>query len=137
MAHKRWGVVLVSAPGLVQKATASILVSCPEVELLATVGGALSATTVVGETLPDLVLIDATLPDEEVAALLNWVKANAPQVRSVVMTVNSKQRDMLLEYGADVAYHRSSFASLLHDMLDCSALSNGPVPGMQGPDVTN
>lgn len=125
MDHARKRVVLVSAPGLVQKATASILASCAEVEMVATAAGALSATVVVAQTQPDLLLIDATLAEEETAALLKWVRANAPGIRCVVMAVTSRQREMLLEWGADVAFHRSSFASLLHDVLNCSFDSTG------------
>jgi DNA-binding NarL/FixJ family response regulator len=125
LAHKRRRVVLVSAPGLVQKATASILASCPEVDMVATAPGALSATALVAETHPDLLLIDATLAEEEMGALLGWVKSNLPGIECVVMAVTSRQRQRFLEWGADVAVYRADFATQLRDVLNCAAAPNG------------
>jgi DNA-binding NarL/FixJ family response regulator len=119
LAHKRRRVVLVSAPGLVQKATESTLASCAEVDLVATVSGALSATGVLPQMQPDLVLIDATLAEEEVEALLEWIKGHCPGVQCAAMTVTSHQRDLVLGWGADVAIHRAGLAGYLRQILGC------------------
>ena len=125
MSYKRTRVVLVSTPGLVQKATASVLASCPEVDLVATVSGALSATGVLSKMQPDLVLIDATLAEEEVEALLGWVKGYCPGVQCAAMIVTSRQRNLVLGWGADVAIHRADLAGQLRPMLNCVPASPG------------
>lgn len=115
--------MLVSAPGLVQKATESTLASCPDVDLVATVAGALSATAVLSKMQPDLLLIDATLAEEEMEALLQWVKGHHPEVQCAVMTVTSHQRNLALDRGADVAIHRAALTSHLNTLLNCIAAS--------------
>jgi chemotaxis response regulator CheB len=124
---KKKRVVLVSTPGLVQQATASILASCPEVDIVASAPGALSATSVVAQTHPDVLLLDATLAEEEMSALLGWVKANSPAVQCIVMTVSSRQREKFLERGADFAFHRADFAAQLRNALNCAVTPNGAI----------
>jgi len=129
LAHKRRRVVLVSARGLVQKATESTLRSCPEVDLVATVSGALSATGVLSQMQPDLLLIDATLAEDEMQALLGWVKGRFPGVHCAAMTATSRQRDLALNSGADIAIHRAGLGSYLEEILNCHPASDAMSPG--------
>jgi DNA-binding NarL/FixJ family response regulator len=117
LTHIRKRVVLVSMPGLVQQATRSTLASCPEADLIAVASGALSATKVLSQVQPDLLLIDANLPAEETEALLGWVKEHCQSVQCAVMTVTSQQRDQALTWGADLAIHRAGLADQLPPAL--------------------
>lgn len=111
--------VLVSAPGLVQRATASVLASCEELEVVAIPPGALSATRVLSAVQPDFLLIDATVAEEEIEELLGWVEVNCPGVQCVIMTVTSHQAAQALAWGADLAIHRAALASQLKEVLNC------------------
>ncbi len=119
LAHIRRRVVLVSTPGLVQKATELVLASCPEVDLVATASGALSATDLLSKLQPDLVVLDATLAEREIEALLTWIKRHYPDVQCTALTVTSRQQELVLNWGADAAIHRARLNSELKAMLGC------------------
>jgi DNA-binding NarL/FixJ family response regulator len=106
-------VALVSTPGLIQQATRSTLAACPDVDLVVVASGALSATELLPRLQPALLLIDANLPEEEIRALLGWVKEHCRTVRCAVMTVTSQQRDRALTWGAEIAIHRACLADQL------------------------
>lgn len=110
-------VFLVSLPGLVQQATRATLMSFPDIFLTGTASGALSATRALPQLLPDLLLVDANLPDEEVQALLRWTQENCPSVQCVVMTMTSRQRDQALAWGASAAIQRSNLAGQLETVM--------------------
>lgn len=120
LARQRWRVVLVSAPGLVQRATVATLETCPHVDLAAVVSGSLSATRVLATVQPDLILIDANLPNDEVEALLSWAAENCPAVQCVVATSTSQHRDQALSSGAHSTVYRASLASHLEAIFGCS-----------------
>jgi DNA-binding NarL/FixJ family response regulator len=130
LTQQRKRVALVSTPGLIQQATASTVTSCREVDLVATAPGALSATGVLAQAHPDLLLIDATLPEAEVQALLRWVKDHCQGVQCAVITVTSRQRDLALDWGADAAFHRGDLAGHLREVLGCTP--GRPEPGQAG-----
>jgi DNA-binding NarL/FixJ family response regulator len=114
-------VLLVSLPGIVAQATRAVIASLGDVILVGCATGALTATQMLPELQPDLLLIDATLPDEEVAALLQWARAHLPAVHCVVMTLTTRQREQALAWGAHAAIHRASFMSELE--MEMSRLS--------------
>lgn len=88
-----------------------MLSSLPDVKLVGAASGALSATSALPHLQPDLVLVDANLPDEEVQALLRWTSEHCPDVKCVVVTMTSRQRNQALDWGASAAIHRSNLAS--------------------------
>lgn len=113
-------VCLVSQPGLIQQATRAVLASLPGVTLVATASGALSATALVPEIQPDLLLIDANLPDEEIEALLAWVRAHRPELLCIVMTQTSRQRSQAQTWGAHSAIPRADMIDQLEIVLSQS-----------------
>lgn len=106
-------VLLVSLPGIVAQATRAVIASVGDMVLVGSATGALTATQMLPELQPDLLLLDATLPDEEVAALLQWCRAHSPGVHCLVMTLTTRQREQALAWGAHAAIHRASFMSEL------------------------
>lgn len=119
-------VCLVSEPGLIQQATRAMLGSIPDVVVVATASGALSATAMISQLQPDLLLVDANLPDDEVEALLYWSRENYPWLQSIVMTRTSRQRSQVLAWGAHAAIPRASLSDELRVVLDQSTYSNKP-----------
>ena len=88
-----------------------MLSSLPDVKLVGAASGALSATSALPRLQPDLVLVDANLPDEEVQALLRWTAEHCPDVKCVVVTMTSRQQKQALGWGANAAIHRSNLTS--------------------------
>ena len=110
-------VCLVSLPGLVQEATRAALMSLEDVTLVGIISGALSATALLPQLQPDLLVVDANLPEEEVEALLRWTKEHTPGLPCVVMTMTSQQRDLALSWGADAAIQRGRLFGQLETTL--------------------
>ena len=71
-------ICLVSLPGLVQEATRAALMLLEDVTLVGIISGALSATALLPQLQPDLLVVDANLPEEEVEALLRWTQEHTP-----------------------------------------------------------
>lgn len=116
-------VCLVSLPGLTQQATSATLAFLPEITLVATISGALSATALLPQLQPDLLLVDANLPEEEVESLLHWTTEHYPEISCVVITMTSRQREQALAWGAHAAIQRASMVSQLQATLHQLPLS--------------
>jgi len=69
---------------------------------------------------PDLLLVDANLPDEEIQALLRWVQGHHPALPCIVMTQTSKQRAQVKAWGAHSAIPRASLIDQLELVLSQS-----------------
>lgn len=110
-------VLLVSLPGLVREATCATLASLAGVSLVGSASGALTATHLLQQLEVELLLVDANLPDEEVEALLSWVKGHRPHVQVMVMTMTSRQRHQALSWGADAAIQRFDLSEQLPAVL--------------------
>lgn len=110
-------VFLVSLPGLVGQATRATVETMRGVTLVGTAAGALSATQALPKLRPDLLLIDANLPDDEVAALLEWSREHFPSMPCLVMTMTTRQRDQALAWGAHAAIQRAKLGSQLETVV--------------------
>ena len=117
MSSQKTRVCLVSEPGLIQQATLGAVTSLPGVVVVATASGALSATDLVTQLQPDLLLVDANLPDEEIQALLRWVQGHYPVLPCIVMTQTSRQRAQVKAWGAHSAIPRASLIDQLELVL--------------------
>lgn len=104
---------LISLPGAVRDATCALLARWREVKLIAIAPGALSATHLLQRHRPELLLLDANLPDEEVFALLQWRMEHCRKVRCVVATTSSEQIHQALALGADAAIRRDELPRAL------------------------
>ena len=105
---------------MIQQATLGAVTSLPGVVVVATASGALSATGLVAQVQPDLLLVDANLPDEEIQALLRWVKEHCPALPCIVMTQTSRQRAQVKAWGAHSAIPRASLIDQLELVLSQS-----------------
>lgn len=104
---------LVSTPGLIRDATCATIAMTPNVRLAAVVSGALSATQLLPHIQLDLILLDANLPEEEVAALLTWLADHVPAVRKLVARTTTAECDQALAFGADAAMRRDELPTKL------------------------
>jgi len=104
---------LVSTPGLICDATCATIAMTPHVRLVAIASGALSATQLLYHVRPDLILLDANLPEGEVMAFLVWLSEHFPDVQSVVTRTTSAECNQAFAFGADEAMRRDELATKL------------------------
>jgi len=72
------------------------------VEVIGCVGGGLSASVLIREQQPDVVLIDSNLPEDEMLALVRKIKDETPEIRCVVLTDTRHRERQVQIAGADV-----------------------------------
>lgn len=117
-------VCLVSLPGPVCDATCASLADIANLKLISIASGALSATQLLALVEPDLVLLDATLPEDETYALVQWVAQNCQATRIFVATLTSMQIQQAMALGAQVAVQRNDLPqrlrTLVADMLEAA-----------------
>lgn len=82
-------------------ALASILGSDPEIEIVGLAVDARGGMALVRELHPDLVLIDAQLPDAGSAEATRLIKRDFQNVRVIVLAVHASHAELALESGAD------------------------------------
>ena len=111
-------VCLVSLPGPICDATYATLTNTAHVTLAEIAFGALSATRLLRRVAPDLVLLDANLPDDEVHSLLEWIRSHDVQTRTLVATLNTRQLQEVLGKGAGAAVPRNVLPDRLAEMVD-------------------
>jgi DNA-binding NarL/FixJ family response regulator len=109
---------LVSAPGPICEATCATLAHAAHIRLVALASGALSATQLLQHVQPDLILLDANLPEEEMLALLRWLNDNYPNVHSLVATLTTQLVNQALAHGAENAFRRDELPSKLAEATD-------------------
>ena len=111
---------LVSKPGPIRDATCATIATTPEIKLVILADDALSAIERLKRIKLDLVLIDSNLSKSEVAILLAWLTAHAPNVCKLVARMTSSECDHVVGLGADEAFRRDELADklelLIHQM---------------------
>ena len=94
--------IIVSAPGAMQASLRAVLKGEETVEVIGCVGGGLSASVIIREQQPDVVLIDSNLPEDEMLALVRKIKDETPEIRCVVLTDTRHRERQAQIAGADV-----------------------------------
>ena len=115
---ERLRLCLVSIPGPIYMATCATLAQTPRIQLIAVAAGALSATEMLPTLQADLVLMDASLPEEEMWALLRWMTDYRPDVPCMVAALSSVQLQQALAFGAATAVRRDELPSALRSWVD-------------------
>ena len=89
-------VIILSLPGVGQESLLAVLEAVPGVEVVGRAGGGLSAVALVEERLPDVIVVDGTLSEDELVAFLRDVKRVHPHIRLVVLTHTTRQQRQIL-----------------------------------------
>jgi DNA-binding NarL/FixJ family response regulator len=79
----------------------ALLTTIPQLEIVGQADDGFAALKMVAERRPTLILLDSNLPDHEVKAMVNQLKANWPQTRCLVLADNSRQQQAAKSAGAD------------------------------------
>ena len=115
--------VLVSQPGILCDSMHIMLKSLPPIEVVEIASGCLSASKLLNKEALQLMVLDATLPEEEVLELLDRVKKNYPHVPVLTLAMTTKHRETLVAAGADSVILRNSSAHLFIDAIQQTILS--------------
>jgi DNA-binding NarL/FixJ family response regulator len=117
---KKIRAIIVSLPGTWQRILRKNIEAHAFVEVIAVVGGSLTASQFVNQHHPDLVLIDSSVPFDDTVALARNLKKQNPKTKSIVITDTTQQRRKITQAGAD--YTLSSYnyefqiGEILHQM---------------------
>ena len=95
----------------------AMLASFPRITIVGSAAGCLSARNMARDLTPDLVVIDANLPEPEVLTLLEELNSGSSPPRAVTFINTSSQKRRALAAGADTTLWRSDPAQLLADTL--------------------
>ena len=128
---KKISTLIVSLPGTWQRVLQKNLASYPYVKVVESVNGSLSASQLTRQHQPDLILIDSSIPLDDVIALIRIVKLESPKTRSIVIADTTQQSRQIIEAGADYtlsSYHfeaqiREIFTQLKGSLLDVAESS--------------
>jgi DNA-binding NarL/FixJ family response regulator len=110
--------IIVSRPGIIHQALRTMLAPLPQIEVTAAVGGGLSALELARQNRPALLVIDSSLPEDEILALLRQIKQEQPQIHCLVVAETSRQQAAVLAQGADAVILRSDPAERLVEALN-------------------
>lgn len=99
--------IIAARPGVSREVLQAILGLLPQIEVVGTVGGGLSALNLARTTSPALLIIDSGLPEDEMVALLSYIKQEQPKIRCLVLAETTRQQAAFLALGADAAVLRS------------------------------
>ena len=95
--------LIVARPGPLRNSLQALMTTMPQIEILAETSDPSALLRMGAEIQPDIVLLDADLPQEQVCAALRQIKEEWSQTRSIVLVEDSQQQQELQAAGADVA----------------------------------
>ena len=101
-------ILLVSPRGITHDALRALLNSQPNVEIVGSANGGISAFVKFLQNEAQLLVVDSGFPLEEVVALIRRVKTTEPKTRCLALTVNRNDHTALVTAGADVVLPRNS-----------------------------
>ena len=109
--------VIVSASAIMEASIRSIFDSLSSVQIIGSAAGCLSALELVREKKPDILVIDANLPGQELKTLLQHIKQERLGTRSLVVTVTREQERHAFAAGADIVFPRYGSNDQLNAMI--------------------
>lgn len=113
--------LIVARPGRLRDALSALLTTIPRLEIVGQADDSSSALKMVAEHHPTLVLLDSTLLDDEVKAMVKQIKTRWPQIRCIVLAGNPEQQQIVRSAGADdvllKAYPAANLLASLEKLL--------------------
>ncbi|MFC2030916.1 response regulator [Chloroflexota bacterium] len=110
--------LIVARPGPLRSSLQALMTTMPQIEILAETSDP-SALLRMGDSIqPDVVLIDASLPEEQVCAALGQIKEEWSRTRSIVLVEDSQQQQKVQAAGADVVLVKGHPADKLIEAIE-------------------
>ena len=95
--------LIVAKPGPLRNSLQALMTTVPQIEILAETTDPSALLRMGAEIQPNIVLLDADLPGEQVWSALQEIKEEWAQTRSIVLVEDSQQQQKAQAAGADVA----------------------------------
>ena len=111
--------LVVSAPGVMEDSLRALLGSFPQIDVVGSAQGCLTAHIKTQKLKPDLVIVDANQPESEVISLLQSFEKLHPYLHSIIFVNAPTQQTRLQHAGADRVLLRSSSPESLSQILAC------------------
>ena len=94
--------LIVARPGPLRDSLQALMTTMPQIEILAETTDPSALLRIGNRIQPDIVLLDADLPGEQVWSALREIKEEWSQTRSIVLVKDSQQQQKAQVAGADV-----------------------------------
>ena len=117
--------LIVARPGPLRNSLQSLMTTIPQIEILAETSDPSALLRMGAGIQPDVVLLDASLPEEQVLAALREIKEAWSHTRSIVLVEDSQQQQEIETAGADVALLKGYPAAKLIATIEELLLSGG------------
>ena len=94
--------LIVARPGPLRNGLQALMTTMPQIEILAETTDPSALRRMGAGMQPDVVLLDTSLPEDQVWAALGQIKAEWSHTRSIVLVEDSQQKQKAQAAGADV-----------------------------------
>ncbi len=94
--------LIVARPGPLRNSLQALMTTMPQIEILAETSDPSALLRMGAGIQPDLVLLDADLPEDQVCAALVQIKEEWSQTRTIVLVKDAQQQQEIQAAGADV-----------------------------------
>ncbi|MFN2233435.1 MAG: hypothetical protein ACK2U1_04345 [Anaerolineales bacterium] len=115
---KKLNVLVVSPPGTWQRLLQMSLEAHSFVKAVNVASGSLSASQLAIEHRPDLIVIDSSVPFDDMLVLIRKVKAENQGMKSLVITDTTQQKRRVVQAGADYTVSAYDFESHIGELLN-------------------
>ena len=125
-------VLLVDDHILFRKGVASLLASHEDIEVVGEAGDGVEAVAKARETVPDVILMDLSMPKCSGLEATRLVKREMPHVKIIILTVSDDDRDLFaaIKNGADGYLLKNLEPHQLFDMLEGIGRGEAPISGV-------
>ncbi|MFC2045892.1 response regulator [Chloroflexota bacterium] len=110
--------IIVAKPGPLRNSLQALMATMPQIEILAETSDPSALLRMGAEMQPDVVLLDASLPEDQVWAALRQIREEWSQTRSIVLVEDSQQQQKAQIAGADIALLKGHPAAKLIAVID-------------------
>jgi DNA-binding NarL/FixJ family response regulator len=110
--------LVVARPGPLRNGLQAVMTTMPQIEILAETTDPSTLLRMGDEIQPDIVLLDADLPEEQVWAAVRRIKEEWSQTRSIVLVKDSQQQQRAQAAGADVVLIKGHPAARLIAIIE-------------------
>ena len=110
--------LIVAQPGPLRDSLQALMTTMPQIEIVAEANEPSALLRMSGRIQPDVVLLDASAPGNDVWAALRQIRAVWPRARAIVLVEESRQQRQAEEAGADVALLKGFPAAKLAAIIE-------------------
>ena len=110
--------LVVARPGPLRNSLQALMTTIPQIEILAETKDVASLLRMGAEIQPNLVLLDAALPVDEVWAAVGQIKAGWSRTRTIVLVEDARQQREAEDAGADVVLFKGFPAAKLRSAIE-------------------